>query len=124
MRRVVPAFTLIELMVVSVIVLILASTGLVKYYGSLEKARSAEAYATLADIASAESAYYVENDAYTTTWTSLDRYSAAPSSQNFDYSIASVGSGYVQAEAKTGTVDYFMCISGGGKSSGSAPSCP
>ncbi len=121
-----PAFTLVELMTVAVIVSILAMTALVRYYGSLEKARSAEAYTVLADIAASESYYYLANDKYTTTWTDLDRYTAAPSSQNFNFSTAlsNVASGYVQAVATKGTVNYYICIVGGKKSSGSAPTCP
>ncbi|MFA4989505.1 MAG: prepilin-type N-terminal cleavage/methylation domain-containing protein [Candidatus Omnitrophota bacterium] len=120
------AFTLIELMVVVAIVVILARIALVQYYGALEKARSAEAYSVLADIASAETGYYTEYDAYTTTWSNLDRYNSAPPSSNFNFATAlsNVASGYVQAIATTGTVDYYMCVSGGKKSAGSAPTCP
>ncbi|MDD2680096.1 MAG: prepilin-type N-terminal cleavage/methylation domain-containing protein [Candidatus Omnitrophica bacterium] len=123
------AFTLIELIIVVAIVLILASVALVRYYAAIEKARSAEAYSVLSDLVAAESGYYAENDAYTTTWSDLDRYDSAPSSNNFDFSTAldnAASSEYVQAVAKAGagTVDYYMCISGGNKSAGEAPSCP
>ena len=123
-----PAFTLMELMIVVAVVLILASIALVRYFSSVEKARSAEAYAVLADIAAAESGYYLEKDAYTTTWSDLDRYDSAPASTNFNFStaLANVSSGYVQAmaNASAGTVNYYICITGGKKSSGTAPSCP
>ena len=121
------AFTLIELMIVVAILLILASFALVKYYAALEKARSAEAYAVLSDIAAAESGYYTENDVYTATWANLDRYDAAPTSTNFDFSTALnnlAGSGYVQAIGTVGMVNYYMCVTGGKRSAGSAPSCP
>ncbi|MDD2927345.1 MAG: prepilin-type N-terminal cleavage/methylation domain-containing protein [Candidatus Omnitrophica bacterium] len=120
------AFTLVELMVVVAIIVILARVALVKYYGALEKARSAEAYSVLADIASAETGYFTEYDAYTTTWSNLDRYDSAPSSSNFNFATAlnNVASGYVQAIATAGSVNYYMCVSGGKKSAGSAPTCP
>jgi len=121
------AFTLIELTLVSVIIGILATVAIVRYINVIERSRSAEAYSTLADIASAESAYYTENDAYTTTWSALDRYDAAPTGQNFDFStaLANVSSGYVKAihAASKGSVDYYMCINGGTKGT-SVPTCP
>ncbi|MCX5695116.1 MAG: prepilin-type N-terminal cleavage/methylation domain-containing protein [Candidatus Omnitrophica bacterium] len=119
------AFTLIELIITVAIVLILAGFALVKYSNVIEKARSAEAYAVLADIAAAENGYYVEYNTYTNVWANLDRYSSAPVSQNFDFSsaLSSLGSGYVQATHVIGTLDYYMCIKGGGKGT-TAPSCP
>jgi len=121
-------FTLVELMITVTILLILGSIALVKYSNVTEKGRSAEAYATLADIASAESAYYVENDAYTNAWGNLDRYDAAPVSNDFDYSTALanvVASHYVKAIhiAGRGTLDYYMCVTGGARGT-SAPACP
>jgi prepilin-type N-terminal cleavage/methylation domain-containing protein len=119
------AFTLVELMVVVAIVVILSRIGLVKYYGSIEKARSAEAYLVLADIAAAETGYYAENDVYTANWSKLDRYNAAPKSGNFNFTTAldTVASGYVQAIATKGTVNYYMCVNGANKSASSAPAC-
>ena len=119
-------FTLVELMIVVAILLILARIALIKYSAAIEKARSAEAYAVLSDIAASESGYYTENNAYTSTWANLDRYDSAPVSNNFSFSsaLSAVSSGYVQATATVGTVNYYMCISGGNRTAGSAPSCP
>lgn len=121
-------FTLIELIIVVSIILILSSVGLIKYSGMSEKARSAEAYAVLSDIAAAENAYYAENNKYTATWTDLDRYSAAPASQNFDFTAALdfTASGYVKATHITGkgNVDYYMCIQGGNHGITVPSSCP
>jgi type IV pilus assembly protein PilE len=121
-----PAFTLIELIIVVAILLILALVAITKYSSAVEKGRSAEAYAVLSDIAASESGYYAENSVYTTTWSDLDRYESEPSSTNFSFSAAlsNVSSGYVQAAATAGTIDYYMCITGGKRSSGAAPSCP
>jgi len=121
-----PAFTLIELVIVVAILFILVGAALVNYSSAIEKGRSAEAYAVLSDIASAESGYYAENSVYTTTWSDLDRYDSEPSSRNFSFSTAlnNVNSGYVQAVATVGTINYYMCITGGNRSSGpSAPAC-
>ena len=117
---------MIELIIVATILLILGSIALVKYSNVTEKARSAEAYAVLADIAAAESAYYVEYNGYTNNWANLDRYSAAPVSQNFNFSITyAPGSRYVNAVpiSGRGTVSYYMCINGGGRGT-TPPSCP
>lgn len=122
------AFTLIELIIVAIIVTILASVAIVQYKNVIEKSRSAEAYAVLADIAASESAYYSEYNAYTATWANLDRFDAAPSGQNFSFSTALdnvVASGYVKAIfiPGKGTTSYYMCVNGGTKGT-SPPSCP
>jgi prepilin-type N-terminal cleavage/methylation domain-containing protein len=110
------AFTLVELVVTVVIVSVLAGFALVKYSNVREKALSAEAYAVLADIVAAENGYYVEYGNYTTTWANLDRYSAAPTSGSFNYSL---GATYGRATSTKGGKNYCMGFSGGG-----AITCP
>lgn len=102
-------FTLVELIIVVIIIAILATVALVQYGPVIEKARSAEAYAVLSDIAAAESGYYVENNAYTVTWSDLDRYSAAPVSNDFTYSLAAT---YGKATSTKGSNNYCMDFSG------------
>ena len=114
------AFTFIELLIVITLIGILASIVLTKYGAVTENARSAEAYAVLADIASSESAYYVENNAYTTTWSNLDRYTSAPASNNFTYTL---NPGYYGvATPKVGSKTYYMCFNGTNKGT-TVPSC-
>ncbi len=103
------AFTLIELVLVIVIVLILGGVALVRYGNMLEKARSAEAYAVLADIAAAESGYDVEYNVYAANFSQLDRYSADPVSDNFSYSL---GATYGKATSSKGGNNYCMNFSG------------
>lgn len=122
------AFTLIELIIVSIIVGILASVALVQYRNVIEKSRSAEAYAILANISAAESAYNSEYNIYTASFAALDRFDGVPSGQNFDFSTALanvVASGYVKAvpAAGKGTTTYYLCVNGGAKGT-SAPTCP
>jgi len=102
-------FTLIELVIVVVIVTIIALFALVRYGNVAEKARSAEAYAVLSDIAASESGYYIEWNGYNTTWSALDRYSSAPISNNFTYNLAS---NYGKATATTGVTNYCMGFNG------------
>ncbi|MDO8662296.1 MAG: prepilin-type N-terminal cleavage/methylation domain-containing protein [Candidatus Omnitrophota bacterium] len=127
-RNIENGFTLIELIIVVAIVLALSSIAIVKYGNITEKARSAEAYAVLADIAASEVSYSIEhNDAYTGTWSDLDRYNAAPASENFTFFLAdAVSSGYVNAAHITGrgTVDYYMCIRGGERGTIVPTNCP
>lgn len=109
MTRKIPGFTLIELIIVVVLVLILGSVALVRYSSMIEKARSAEAYAVLADIAASENGYYVEYNAYTSTWANLDRYTSAPVSENFTFTLAS---NYAMAASTKGGNNYCMSFNG------------
>jgi prepilin-type N-terminal cleavage/methylation domain-containing protein len=122
------AVTLVELLIVVVIIGVLASVGIVQYGQVIEKGRSAEAYSVLSDIVAAEKAYFVDNDAYTAVFGSLHSFTAAPTSDNFTYTIPSVNanSGYAQAarvSAATGRRSYGMCLSSGKRASCGAASC-
>ena len=57
-------FTLIELIIVIIIIGILASIGLPRYFDAIEKARKAEAVGTMSAIAKLEQAYYTINTGY------------------------------------------------------------
>jgi prepilin-type N-terminal cleavage/methylation domain-containing protein len=59
-------FTLLELIVVIIIIGILATLGFAQYSKTLEKGRGAEAKMILGQIRLAETAYYLEYDAYAT----------------------------------------------------------
>ena len=102
-------FTLVELIIVVAIILILSVIALVKYTNVIEKTHSAEAYAVLSDIAAAENAYNGEYSAFTTTWASLDRYSSAPLSANFTYTLEAT---YGKAASKIGGSDYCLYFNG------------
>lgn len=104
------AFTLIELIIVITIIGILASIALVRYGPVLEHARSAEAMATLSEIAASERAYYLDYDGYTATWSLLDRFDTAPVSDSFTYSVDTSGK-YAQALSSSATgMSYGMCL--------------
>lgn len=127
------AFTLVELLIVVIIIGILASVGIVQYGTVIEKSRSAEAYSVLADIVAAEKAYFVDNDAYTSTFTNLHSFTATPTSDNFTYSIPSrdSSSGYAQAariSAVGGRKSYGMCFASGKRAvcntTACNPGCP
>ncbi|MCX5705550.1 MAG: type II secretion system protein [Candidatus Omnitrophica bacterium] len=122
------AFSLIELLIVIVLVGILAAIAVARYGPVAESARAAEAYSVLAQAVAGEKAYYVDNTAYTTTFSNLDNFSATPSSSNFSFTIniAAAGSEYVLATAAgapAGTTNYYMCIATGKKDKG-AVICP
>ena len=57
-------FTLLELLIVIVIIGILASIGIPRYFDAIENARGAEAKGTLGEIYKIEQAYYTVNSAY------------------------------------------------------------
>ncbi len=117
------AFTLIELLLVISIIGILSVVALIKYTNVQESARSAEAYAVLADIAASESSWRAENNSYTTTWANLDRYDSAPLSDNFTYTLEAGNFGKAAPKPGKGPNTYYMCFNGTNKGT-SAPTCP
>jgi len=126
------AFTIIELILVAVIITILASIGMLRYFNVIEKSRSAEAYAVLANIAESESSYFTENNAYTSDITQLDRFNAVPLSDNFDFEVSSTDSsaGYTSAKGKGSALhSYGRCLGSNKKTSCAVgiacnPGCP
>ncbi|MBL7081265.1 MAG: prepilin-type N-terminal cleavage/methylation domain-containing protein [Candidatus Omnitrophica bacterium] len=60
-------FTLLELIIVIIILGILASIGIPRYFDAIKQARKSEALATLAQIREIEQAYYSVNAAYNTS---------------------------------------------------------
>lgn len=128
MARQARGFTLIEMVIVTVIVGTLAAIAVTQYSGAIEQGRSAEARSVMSDIVAAERAYYVENNAYTTTITSLHNYDSVPASDNFTFSVPSADatSGYVQAtriSSGEGRTTYYMCLKSG-KIGSIVVSCP
>jgi type IV pilus assembly protein PilE len=121
-------WTLIELILIVLIVIILSSVALVKYGPISEKAYSAEAYSVLAQIASAENVYKLENTSYTSNMDNLDIDDPNDTSQNFTYTVPVTGAGaYALATPKTGSSaknTYCMCLQGGLQSTTCPPSCP
>ena len=120
-------FTIIELLIVVTLIAILAGIAFAFYKNVLECARSAEAYSVLADIASAESAYFAENSSYTLAFGGLDRFDAAPISDNFTYSLTDCA-GMATAKPGIGSTDYYMWYDGSAKGTvpggGRGFSCP
>jgi len=113
------AFTLIETIIVVTILAVIGLISVIKYANMVESARSAEAYAVLSQVATSESTYYKEYNAYTTTWANLNNYDAAPTSENFTYSL-SVNC-YGRATPITGSKYYQMGFDGTSSWSGAAP---
>ena len=94
-------FTLLELLIVMVIIGILASIGMPRYFDAIEKARAAEAKGTLGEMYRIEQAYYTAHSSYmpagavangTTIEVDLDNDGkidmamVVPKSNNFNYS--------------------------------------
>lgn len=119
------AFTFTELIIIIAILLILGSFAIVKYSGTIDKGRSAEAYAVLADIAAAETAYHMEYGVYTTgdTWSNLDRYTDEPVSDNFTFTLNDAYFGRAQPKTGKGSINYYMCFDGSSRGT-NQPACP
>lgn len=66
------AFTLMELIVTIIVVGILASLALPRFFYTIEKSRTAEAISILETLRNAQEIYKLEKGAYTVTLTSLD----------------------------------------------------
>ncbi len=76
------ANTLTEIVIVIIIIGILASLALPRYFGTVEKAKSAEAVQILTALYGAEKSYLIENSQYTLSATGLDI--SIPYSPNFN----------------------------------------
>jgi prepilin-type N-terminal cleavage/methylation domain-containing protein len=112
------AFTIVELLIVVTIIASLAYIAIIRYGPVAEQARAAEAWSTLAQIVTSENAFRVENNVYTSNWADLDRFDAAPLSDNFNFSVPNidVNAGYAQAariSTTGGRMSYGMCLRNG-----------
>jgi prepilin-type N-terminal cleavage/methylation domain-containing protein len=128
-------FTLLELLIVIVILGILASIALPRYFANLEKAREAEAKATLNKVREAEMGYYAEKGTFTATFpinvtlsgdaSKPDIYLIEPQSPSFTFTIvnATAGQEYGLATTKVGGVSYKMCLANG-KFGNDSLTCP
>lgn len=65
-------FTLVEVLIVVIIIGILASIGIPQFADSIEKAKGAEARASLGHIQTAEKIYFAERETYTNNLGNLD----------------------------------------------------
>jgi type II secretion system protein G len=72
MRRRTRGFTLIELLIVVVIIGVLAAIAIPKFQSTKGKANAATLKSDLRNLATAQEAYFYDNNAYTTSLTSLN----------------------------------------------------
>jgi len=106
--------TLMELMVVVIVIGILSSVALPKYVRTTEKGRTVEARSVLGRIRSAEMAYFMEFDAYSSCLTTLSVVvpsNVCNASYYYRYTVTAGGTGFTAYAAR--------CTSGG-----KTPNCP
>jgi Tfp pilus assembly protein PilE len=125
-RREEKSFTLIELIIVIIIVTILALISIPKYFANIQKAKRAEAVATMHALRQADLAYYAVKGTYfsdewpISSW-SIDidgdgicEIAVSPSSNNWIYIAASNHGYYIQANPiQGGNWAYCVCVESG-----------
>ena len=97
-------FTLVELMVVVIIVLVLAGIAVPVYIHYIQEGKKSEAYAVTDSIVSGALVYFQKNDTYTggtiTNWLALDDVTNA---QYFSYALTGQGdAGFICTATVTG----------------------
>jgi type IV pilus assembly protein PilE len=96
-------FTLIELMIVTVVVAILAAVALPSFFDSVRKSRRADAVAALAKVQQAQERWRANNTAYTTSLTDL-KVDSASDDGYYAVAITSANAGgYVATATATGS---------------------
>ena len=98
-------FTLLELLMVVIIVGVLASLALPQYSGFIEKARAAEATATIGAIKNAEALYKLESSNYSSSLTDLGMSTVptAGDAQYWTYGVAgTAGTSYAVTATRSG----------------------
>lgn len=107
-------FTLIELLVVVVIIGVLAAIAIPVFLNQREKAADAGAKSDLKNAATAQEAYLVDNDVYTTSETALgsEGYNAT-STVTLDI-LSANASGYCMSAVADGSSTTFLYDSGQG----------
>jgi len=97
-----PAFTIVELLIVIVVIAILATIGIVAYNGIQQRARASEASSALSQAKKKLELYKVDNGSYPT---SGNLASAGVSSTDVDYQYTSNGTTYC-ITGTAGSVSY------------------
>ncbi len=124
------AFTLIELIVVMIIIAVLASAAMPRYFSQIENARKTEAYFSMRTIRTGELAYYTKYGSYKATLPfgvdldgdKNDDIYVAVESPNFIFSL-NVAKKYIKAAKITGLHDYYMCLESGKVATDQVPTC-
>lgn len=82
-------FTLVELMVVLVIIGILATMAVPRFFGAANKAKATECKPVLKEIYTLQMAYYQEKDGYAASDTALGFKEPDADTKRYDYSVSS-----------------------------------
>ena len=112
-------FTLIEVLIVVIILGILATIAVPQFTKMVARSRTAEAYATIGAIKTAEEIYRLENASYTATLADLDIEfpDGATGSPNFDYTAEADANTYtITATGKVGAVGVIVTLDQDGTS--------
>ena len=113
-------FTLIELLIVVVIIGILAAIAIPKFANTKEKAYIASMKSDLKNLATAEEAYFSDNQTYTTSLPA-GTYNTSPS---VTVSIGTAGAtGWSASATHPGTTKTCAITYGGGATTDGSPIC-
>ncbi len=114
------SFTLLEILIVTIIIALLVSFSITQYIGAIERARKSEAIAVMDQIRKAEIIYHAQYGVFTNSFSRLAAVTGIEvnsQSRHFNYAVVNPLNpltAQIRATSKIGSKNYGMHIKTGG----------